>query len=675
MHSIKTKIIQILILSQFLFALSSLAQQSKLDSLLKVNKTNTKPDLHKIQLLNSLSELYLSMQLDSGLFFVNQAIDLAQKSGNQKELATAFKIKSTNLSVQGKNAEAEEFLKKSLSLNTAVNDINGLAENYLILGRFKSGEESISTYQKAIELFKQAKNANGIAKANLSLGAFYRDSDLKRSLQYLNEALNEFKIEGNNIWISYALICIGQTYYYFSDLKSSRDFVEKGLVIAKQTGNRFNTANAYSTLGNIYNSNSNFPKAFDYFLNSMKIAEAIKNKPMLANSYSQIGNVCLSMKNYEDALKYTQKALLLANEVGRIEFQTFDISLIGTIYLQQGKYNEALKQEKMSLALNEKSKNEYRIENSYGTITDMYLKIKDYDNAFLFLNKAITLNKNFNDPTAKANNFLSMAMAIKNAPASVLIKQRINPLDRNSILIYNLTKCIDLVNELGLLDRQRDALFELSEVYQKEGNIIKAFEYYKQYTLLKDSIMNADNSNSIANLQIQFETNKKEQEIVLLNKDKALQFQEIDKQKAVRNSFIIGFILVLLLVGVTYNRYRLKQKANEQLAKTLATLKNTQEQLVKTEKMAAFGVMATRVAHEIQNPLNFVNNFSELSQELIQDMVSSNSEEDRNEAAKTLLKDLELIKQHGKRAANIVKQLQEHSNAGTAQEYFESKNI
>lgn len=102
-------------------------------------------------------------------------------------------------------------------------------------------------------------------------------------------------------------------------------------------------------------------------------------------------------------------------------------------------------------------------------------------------------------------------------------------------------------------------------------------------------------------------------------------------------------------------------------------LKVAQQKLIEQEKMASFGVMATRLSHEIQNPLNFVNNFSELSQEIVMDVIKSVSEEDKKQNADELIAALQKINEHGKRASTIVKQLQEHSTKGTAHEFFEAK--
>jgi CRP-like cAMP-binding protein len=117
----------------------------------------------------------------------------------------------------------------------------------------------------------------------------------------------------------------------------------------------------------------------------------------------------------------------------------------------------------------------------------------------------------------------------------------------------------------------------------------------------------------------------------------------------------------------------LKNK-NETLENTLSELKQAQDQLITSEKMAAFGLMASRVSHEILNPLNFVKNFSELSKEVVHEVIKSVSEEDKRQNTELLIVYLDKINEHSKRAENIVKQLQEQTNKGTAHEFFEEKN-
>lgn len=106
----------------------------------------------------------------------------------------------------------------------------------------------------------------------------------------------------------------------------------------------------------------------------------------------------------------------------------------------------------------------------------------------------------------------------------------------------------------------------------------------------------------------------------------------------------------------------LKMK-NEDLEKTLAELKRTQEQLVQQEKLASLGQITAGIAHEIQNPLNFINNFSSLSKELAEELITAKNSEEQSEIISDLKFNLSRIEDHGKRADQIVKGMLLHSQS------------
>jgi signal transduction histidine kinase len=111
----------------------------------------------------------------------------------------------------------------------------------------------------------------------------------------------------------------------------------------------------------------------------------------------------------------------------------------------------------------------------------------------------------------------------------------------------------------------------------------------------------------------------------------------------------------------------LEQKVEE---RTAALIKN-QQQLIESEKMAAVGILASRMSHEIQNPLNFVNNFSEIANELVDSVIKETDVTERDEAAHLLKSNLHKITEHGKIAAGIIHQLQELIRSGTAFKFLE----
>ncbi|NNL38414.1 MAG: hypothetical protein HKO75_01005, partial [Flavobacteriaceae bacterium] len=133
--------------------------------------------------------------------------------------------------------------------------------------------------------------------------------------------------------------------------------------------------------------------------------------------------------------------------------------------------------------------------------------------------------------------------------------------------------------------------------------------------------------------------------------------------------------------AIAYARYEdfvKLEKAKEQVENTLEELQATQNQLVQSEKMASLGELTAGIAHEIQNPLNFVNNFSEVSVELLEEMLEEMSKGDLEEA-KALMEDikqnLDKINHHGKRADGIVKGMLQHSRASSGEKELTDLNV
>ena len=130
-----------------------------------------------------------------------------------------------------------------------------------------------------------------------------------------------------------------------------------------------------------------------------------------------------------------------------------------------------------------------------------------------------------------------------------------------------------------------------------------------------------------------------------------------------------------LAFSTAYDRYEDFKKleaAKQQVENTLQELRSTQKQLIQSEKMASLGELTAGIAHEIQNPLNFVNNFSEVNKELIEELKSKNEklkieDEEVNQLINDLKENSEKINQHGKRADAIVKGMLQHSRKNSGQ--------
>lgn len=156
-----------------------------------------------------------------------------------------------------------------------------------------------------------------------------------------------------------------------------------------------------------------------------------------------------------------------------------------------------------------------------------------------------------------------------------------------------------------------------------------------------------------------------QQELALSRKE-----LEVSKARATRTNLLIAFIFIIIIAALLFARYRNQKKSHatldeayRDLSETHQKLLATQEQLIHSQKMASLGQLSAGIAHEIQNPLNFVNNFAELSVELLAEFQSAPAEE-REEILNNLSANLEKIHFHGKRADKIVKGMLTHSRTG-----------
>ncbi|CAN5663955.1 hypothetical protein BH11BAC1_BH11BAC1_00010 [soil metagenome] len=238
-------------------------------------------------------------------------------------------------------------------------------------------------------------------------------------------------------------------------------------------------------------------------------------------------------------------------------------------------------------------------------------------------------------------------------------------LERNDLskaIIYY-TKALNEAQSVESIDDERLAFLGLSRCAEKTGNISASLDYLKKYSVLNDTIFNIKGSRKQAQLLLNYELEKRE---VLLKaeqeKKEAIHVAELDRQRAQKNIFIVGFIIVFALSFIMIRLYRLKNKSNIKLSEALEHLEQTQTQLIHQEKMASLGMLTAGIAHEIQNPLNFVTNFSESSQEIILELNATTDVAEKQQLLKELTMNVEKISHHGKRADNIIKSMLRHSH-------------
>ncbi|HSU29076.1 MAG TPA: ATP-binding protein, partial [Chitinophagaceae bacterium] len=200
----------------------------------------------------------------------------------------------------------------------------------------------------------------------------------------------------------------------------------------------------------------------------------------------------------------------------------------------------------------------------------------------------------------------------------------------------------------------------VSEIFRGKRQFDSAYVYLNKSNIYKDSLLGTGRLRELQHIVLDEQQRQREAEekrVATANKQKQL-------------ALLAGLSVFLVIVFILYRNNKQKQKTNKVLEKTLTDLRSTQSQLVQSEKMASLGELTAGIAHEIQNPLNFVNNFSEVNKELIVEMKQEMDIGNMVQAKKVagdVEDNEEKINFHGKRADAIVKSMLQHSRSGNVQ--------
>ncbi len=378
-----------------------------------------------------------------------------------------------------------------------------------------------------------------ICQANLYQGDYDRAQSYGEKSLDLAERMNYRK------GIGVALGALANIHIQKGDYAKSRDFSARAGDIFRASGEKKPLASILNSIGISYDMQGNYEKALDYYLQSLKIKEELGDKDMISRSLNNIGVIYQTMGNSEAALQYYTRALQIKEEIG-------DRAGIASQYINLGNVHEidqtrdiakAVDYYRRALALYRELDNQPGIASALFNIGWAEEQSGNYRPALDFYRQALELRQKMGEKESVAQTLIQLGSVY-------------NRLGRHDQAQRTLEQGLALAGEIDAQSHIQNGKLYLSEALEAKRDYAAALRCYKEYKKAADTLFNSESSKKIAELQARFDSEKQEQEIVLLRKNNEIQQLKLNRQKILRNLMIAGFALLISAALFLLYRYR-----------------------------------------------------------------------------------------------------------------------
>lgn len=424
------------------------------------------------------------------------------------------------------NQKVDSLLK---CLNKGQSDTDHVSTYNLLAVEFQNiNIDTANTFaNQALTLAQKIKYSRGeaISYYNLGFVAYYK-GDYKAAMDLYTSSAKKHESQSNFSAAARSYNSIGIVYRELGDFSKALDFHMKALKFYEKSKDEVSTAYPMLNIGIIYQEQKMYDHAKEFLFKALKGFTKADNKAQTANAYARIGNYYLAIEDKKLALDYYQKSLALFKEI----------------------------QSKRGIAV------------IYNNIAMIYSDRKEYNRAIQSYEDALKLRREIGDANGEA-------IILNNIGSVYLAMQRLKEAEEYLMASLELAKKIDYKDII------KDNYSNLSEVYMRRGDFKEAYNYYKEYTAVKDTLFNIESQEKISETEARYQNEKKSSEIERLQNEQQLNRKEIQRQNTLKISFGVGFIMMLLLSFYIYRGYKIKQQANVVIERQKEEVENKNKEL------------------------------------------------------------------------------------------------
>lgn len=491
--------------------------QAKVDSLLQRLNTKIKEE-EKVDIYTALAKEYSGPDSLKTLQFANKAINLSKEIEYYTGTADAYsQIGWTNM-LRGHYTKATDAYQKALKISKKT--------------KYKKGESAAYNGLGAIE-FQQGKYTNAIDHFITSMQISEEIKDLAAVASRCNN--------------------IGAIYFRQGANKKAIEYHLKSLNAQQNLNNKRGIAHSYHNIGLVYYDQGNYSKSLENNLKALAIREELNEQHTLGQSYTNIGLIYDSQKKYPEAIEYYSKALNIARQTGIKSSIAINLGVIGDLYSYQSNHEQAMTYYLEALEIEKEIDYKYGMAISYINIGRTYLYLKNYTKALENVENGKQLCEEIGDKSNFGEALTSMGLIHYEMKNFALARKYLDD-------------GIRIATEIGNLEELVHGTEALSHVESSLGHHKAALKSYELYHRYYDSLLGEEKTKQISQLQIQYETEKKEQEIKNLAQQTSIQALELKQANLNKTIYAAIAVFILLIAAVLFlvnkqKQLQLKQRA------------------------------------------------------------------------------------------------------------------
>ncbi|WP_185154394.1 tetratricopeptide repeat protein [Fulvivirga sp. M361] len=413
--------------------------------------------------------------------------------------------------------------------------------------RFTNPDSAIVLAEKGLELQNNLSDKAALYKA---LGIAYTiKTEYPKAIELFKQNLKISKETNDLKGQAHSETNIGVVYYYQGDYATTQTYYFKALATLEKLGDARGIATCLQNIGSVYAKISKFNKALEYYKRALQKHDEYQGTPDDRASIIQNMAMIYGTKNKLDsALMYYKQAENIFISTKNYRNLGGTNTNQGTLYVQMKKYDEAMTCFRSALKYQEKIGNEKGKLNTLSAISKRYLETKNLDSALYYSKKAYTKAKALNTQRKR----------------------------------FEINK-------------------RLVKIHEQSGNYQQALRCQKENEVLRDSLYGLDMEKHLSELETKYDTQKKEQEIELLNKDVQIKKQENRAQTLYITLLIITLLALSVFVFFLLNRISYRRKLLSQRQQLYKKEKNEQALLVKQSQLEQEKEIAERKIKEAEN--------------------------------------------------------------------------